>query len=100
MRLQALFDLLGKAVRPACPLKRHAGERACHRVIDVTCQSAVDAEGEHNMRTKLAYAQHEFPCDLVEVGAVELAVREVEHFTVADVQQLARGGKFRAAQFG
>ena len=36
----------------------------------------------------------------VEVGAVELAVREVEDFTVADVEQLAGGGKLGAAECG
>ena len=37
---------------------------------------------------------------LIEIGAVELAVRKVEYLVVADVEQLAGCGKLRTAQRG
>src|SRR5208282_831103 len=98
MRLQAHLELGRKAIRTTCPLERHAGEHACHSVIDVARESAVYAEGDHYVRTYLPHPLRQSPNDLIEVGAVELAVGKVEYLVVADVQEPTGRGKLPAAQ--
>ena len=93
-RLQAVFQLLGKAGGPRSPLKSHGRVDPRHGVIRMRGQRPFGTEGHNHLRLELAHAPRQVPANLIEALLIQAAVGVVEHEAASGVQMLASGGKF------
>src|SRR6516164_7321248 len=89
IRLQTRCKLPRIPVRPSRPLKCLRRERARHRVIRMPGQSAIWSERQHYIRSQPSDPEHQFTHHLVEIGAIELAVRIPQHLAVRYAEKLA-----------
>src|SRR5664279_884908 len=98
MRGQTFSELFRVAIGPPSPLKRLSGESPRHSVVGMPCQSSIRAKGQNHMGTNCAYPRDQVADHFEEIGTVELAVRVVQHLTMADSQEFARGCEFSGAK--